>query len=77
MGFLLNPLGFLGPITTSLPLIAFRAYWPLSQPNEFTNSFPELPGPFTLSLPLIVLMGLLLHFLGSLAHLLPLYLLLF
>ena len=82
MGFLLNPLGFLDPITTSLPLIAFRAYWPLSQPNEFTNSFPELPwpiyslftsycshgfttsfigflGPFTSSLPLIILIGFL------------------
>ena len=43
MGFLLDPLGFLGPITTSLPLITFRAYWLLSQPNEFTNSFPRLP----------------------------------
>ena len=42
MGFLLALLGFLSPITTSLPLITFRAYWPLSQPNEFTNSFPGL-----------------------------------
>ena len=25
-----------------LPLITFRAYWPLSQSIEFTNSFPEL-----------------------------------
>ena len=38
-GFLLNSLGFLGPITTSLPLITFRAYWPLCQPYKFTNSF--------------------------------------
>ena len=45
MDFLLNHLVFLGPITTSLPLITFRAYWPLSQPNEFTNSFLELPRP--------------------------------
>ena len=43
--FLLNPLGFLDPITTSLLLITFRAYWPLSQPNEFTNSFLGLPRP--------------------------------
>ena len=40
--FLLNPLGFLSLITTSLPLITFQAYWPLSQPNEFANSFPRL-----------------------------------
>ena len=45
MGFLLNSLGFLGPITTSLPLITFRAYWPSSQPIELTNSFHELPQP--------------------------------
>ena len=44
-GILLNPLGFLGPITTSLLLITFRAYWHLSQPNEFTNSFLGLPWP--------------------------------
>ena len=44
-GLLLNPLGFLDPITTSLLLITFRAYWPLSQPNEFTNSFLGLPRP--------------------------------
>ena len=43
MGFLLNPLGFLGPITTSLPLITSWVYWPLSQLNEFTNSFLGLP----------------------------------
>ena len=43
IGFLLNPLGFLGPITTSLPLITFRAYWLLGQLNEFTNSFLGLP----------------------------------
>ena len=30
MGFLLDPLGFLGPITTSLPLITFWAYCPLN-----------------------------------------------
>jgi len=26
VGFLIDPLGFLGPITTSLPLLTFRAY---------------------------------------------------
>ena len=36
---------FIGPISTSLPLITFRAYWPLSQINEFTNSFPGHPRP--------------------------------
>ena len=35
----------LGPITTSLLLITFQAYWPLSQPNEFINSFLGLPWP--------------------------------
>ena len=45
MGFLLDLLGFLGPITTSLPLITFWAYCALSQPNEFTNSFPGLAQP--------------------------------
>ena len=58
-GFFLNPLGFLDPITTSLPLITFRGYWPLSQPNEFTNSFPGFLDPFTSYLPLIILVGLL------------------
>ena len=57
IGFLLNPLGFLDLITTFLPLTTLRAYWPLSQSNEFTNSF-------TSHLPLIVSMGLLLHSLG-------------
>ena len=41
--FLLNPLGFLGSTTTSLPIITLWAYWPLSQPNGFTNSFLGLP----------------------------------
>ena len=53
-----------------LPLITFRAYWPLSQPNEFTNSFLGFPGPFTSSLPLIILvalLGLLYYFLFSLS----------
>jgi len=45
MGFLLDSLGFLESITTSLPLVTIRAYWPLSQPIEFTNSFPGLPQP--------------------------------
>ena len=51
---------FLRPITTSLFLLTFQAYWPLSQSNEFTNSF-------TSHLPLIVSMGLLLHSLGFLS----------
>ena len=59
MSFFLNLLGFLGLITSFLPLITFWAYWPLSQPNEFTNSFPGFPNPFTSSLPLIILVGLL------------------
>ena len=42
---LLNPLGFLGPITASWSLITFWAYWPLCQPYEFTNSFFKLPWP--------------------------------
>ena len=45
MGFLVDPLGFLSPITTSLHFITFWAYWPLSQPNEFINSFLGLPQP--------------------------------
>ena len=44
-GLFANHLVFLGPITTSLALITFQAYWPLSQPNEFTNSFLKLPRP--------------------------------
>ena len=51
---------FLHQITTSLLLLTFRAYWPLSQSNEFINSF-------TSHLPLIVPMGLLLHSLGFLS----------
>ena len=43
MGFLLDPLGFLGPIATSLSLIAFWSCWLLGRPIEFTNSFPGLP----------------------------------
>ena len=70
-GLLLNLLGLLGPIIISLPLITFRAYWPLCQPHGFTNSFFfGFPNPFTSSLPLIILMGLLLHslsFLGPFA----------
>ena len=44
-GLSLNPLGFLGLTTTSLPLISFRVYWPLSQPYESTNLFLGLPRP--------------------------------
>ena len=49
MGFLPNPLGFLGSITTSLLLITTWAYWLLGQPIEFTNSFPRLLWPIYLS----------------------------
>ena len=45
MRFLLNLLGFLDPITTSLLLITTWAYWLLGQPIEFTNSFPRLSRP--------------------------------
>ena len=45
ISFLLDSLGFLEPIITSLPLVTIRAYWPLSQPIEFTNSFPRLLWP--------------------------------
>ena len=37
-------------ITTSLPIITLRAYWPLSQSIEFTNSSPRLPRPHLLLL---------------------------
>ena len=40
----------------SLPLITFRAYWPLCQPYEFTNSFFGLPRPFTFYLLFIYLL---------------------
>ena len=43
MGFLLVSLGFLGLITTSLHFVTIWAYWLLSQPIDFTNSFPKLP----------------------------------
>ena len=46
-GFLLNLLDFLSLTTTSLPLITFQAYWLLSQPYKFTNSYLGLPNPFT------------------------------
>ena len=49
-GLLLNPLGFLGPITTYLPLITFWAYWPLGRLIQFTNSFLGLPRPIYLFL---------------------------
>ena len=45
MGFLLDYLDFPCPITISLPFITFWAYWTLSRPIEFTNSFLELPHP--------------------------------
>ena len=44
-GLLLNHLGFLSPIPHPYLLFTFRSYWPLSQPNEFTNLFPGLPRP--------------------------------
>lgn len=74
MGFLLNHLGLFGLITTSLPFIAFWAYWPLSQPNEFTNLFPGL---FTSFLPVIIPMSVLLHsleFLSPFTHFFNLFL---
>ena len=45
MGFLLNLLGFLSPITTYLLLITTWAYWLLGKPIKFPNSFPRLPQP--------------------------------
>ena len=60
MGFLLDPLGFLDQITTSLSLITFRVYWPLSRPIEFTNSFPGLHWPIYLFFTsFFILVGLL------------------
>ena len=78
MDVLLDSLGFLGPITTSLPLITFRAYWPLSHPNEFTNSFPGLPRSIYFLFIFLIPMGLLLHslgFLGPFTPSLPLFIL--
>ena len=43
MSFLLDSMSFLDPITISLSLITFWAYWPLSQPIEFINLFPDRP----------------------------------
>ena len=78
MGFLLNLLGFLDPITTSLPLITFQACWPLSQPNEFSDSFPKLPRPiYFLFYLLLFLWAYYFISWASLTHLLPFYLLLF
>ena len=71
MGFLLDPLGFLGPITTSLPLIYFQAYWPLSQPNKFTNSFPGLPRPIYFLFTSYYSYGLTTSFLGLLGSFTP------
>ena len=71
MGFLLDPLGFLGPITTSLPLIYFQAYWPLSQPNKFTNSFPGLPRPIYFLFTSYYSHGLTTSFLGLLGSFTP------
>ena len=45
IGFLLDYLDFPCSITISLPFITFWAYWTLSRPIEFTNSFLELPHP--------------------------------
>ena len=64
MGFLLDPLGFLGPITTSLPLVTFRAYWPLSQTNEFTNSFSGFLWPIYFLFTSYYSHGLTISFLG-------------
>ena len=65
-GLSLNPLGFLGLTTTSLPLISFQAYWPLSNPMNLLTYFLGFPDPLTSSLPLIIVMGLILHSLGFL-----------
>ena len=51
-----------------LPLITFRAYWPLSQPNEFTNSFPGLPRPIYFLFTSYCSHGLTISFIG-----LPIY----
>ena len=67
MGFLLDYLDFPCPITISLPFITFWAYWTLSRPIEFTNSFLELPHPsyfFFTSFFFFFPIGLLLHPLG-------------
>ena len=71
---------FLGPFTMSLPL--YCSYGLIGHHSCYIISL-SLPlyfmcflGPFTSSLLLIILMGLLLHFLGFLGHLLLLYLLL-
>ena len=67
MGFLLDFLGFLSLITTSLLVITLQAYWPLSQSIEFTNSSPRLPGLIYFFFTFFfILMYLLLHSLGSL-----------
>ena len=50
IGFLLDYLDFPCSITISLPFITFWAYWTLSRPIEFTNSFLELPHTFSLPL---------------------------
>ena len=76
MGFLLNPLGFLDPITTSLLFNTTWAYWFLGQPIEFTTHFLGFLGSFTPSLPLTIPMSLLFHsfnFLGPLTISLSLF----
>ena len=76
MIFLLNPLGFLDPITTSLLFNTTWAYWFLGQPIEFTTHFLGFLGSFTPSLPLTIPMSLLLHslnFLGPLTISLSLF----
>ena len=77
MGFLLDPLGFLGPITTSLPLVTFRAYWPLSQTNEFTNSFSGFLWPIYILFTSYYSKTYYFILRASLAQLLPFYLFLF
>ena len=64
MGFLSKPFGLL---QHNYHIFTFRAYWPLCQPHELTNSFLGLSQPiFTFSPSLTILMGLLLYSLGFL-----------
>ena len=78
MSFLLDSMSFLGLITISLSLITFWAYWPLSQPIEFTNLFPRA-SPAHLLLLYLFLFQWAYYFIlwASLAHLILLHLFLF
>ena len=71
-GFVTKFLGPPWPFLLHLYLLLLLwDYWPLflsCHPIEFTNLFLGFPGPFTSSLPLIILMSLLLHSLGILGQ---------